>query len=127
MHTVARLLLKKYTAPALLAGTLALAAGGAAALNPDGGHAGHHGCRFATAQVAQHMQGTSFVVSCWAGSGRDGDGRWSEAARFAPVVARCRARFGCRGVASDHSRGLLLCCLVSRQRPRSAQGDASIP
>jgi hypothetical protein len=76
MHPIAaNLLVSKLAAPAILAGTLALAAGGAAALSPDNDRDWHHGCQYATTQAGQDAQATTLVVSCWSWPDRDGDGR----------------------------------------------------
>jgi hypothetical protein len=72
MHpVVAKLLLSKLAAPVILAGSLALAAGGAAALSHDRGNHRHHGCGEPRAQTTQSSVG--YAVS-WTCSDRDGDG-----------------------------------------------------
>jgi hypothetical protein len=78
MHPViAKLLVTQFATPAILAGTLALAAGGAAALSHGNADGWHHGCVRPAVQNVRptdvNAQGQAFVA--WACADRDGDGR----------------------------------------------------
>jgi hypothetical protein len=71
MRTIAQLLSMRFAAPMILAGTLALAVGGAAALNSDNDHDGHRGCEFTSTQA---MPAMSVSDTCWWGhNDRDGN------------------------------------------------------
>jgi hypothetical protein len=72
MRALAHMLTMKYAVPMILTGTFALAAGGAAALNTEGDHDGHHNCQFS---ITQTTPSSASIVDCWTWYDRDGDGR----------------------------------------------------